>query len=323
MTGSVPTIAVLGGDEREHHIATALAQWGARVRVHGGAVMDPHAAYDRAKSARSAVAGADWVLCPYPGLADGSAIYAPAAGIPIRLDREVLAASAAQHGGLILGRANDAVRALCEDLDIDVFESKADSGLAVRTASAVSEALLALLIESTDRLLHEHLVVVVGFGSTGFAITQLLLALRCDVVVAARSKQDRERARQLGAVPIEYAERTTVMETSDLIINTVPHSEAVPLELGTSRTTARIFDIASPPGGMDHRALVGLGFDVNWMRGLGGLRAPVSMADAQLTYIQGLIGSGWAAGPARIPAVGSQLTIAPDQESHRIEGETK
>ena len=284
-----PVIAVLGGDEREHHIASELAAAGATVRAYGATVADAHTGYARPRTALGAVKDADWILCPYPGLGPRDEIYAPGAGTPVRLDRELLASSRADRGGLVLGRATPTVRAVCEDLGIPLHETKADSGLAVQAASAVSEALLAVLIESTDRLLRDHLFLVLGFGSTGFAVTQMLLALRCEVVVAARSKRDRERARQLGARPLDYAERIPVMETADVVINTVPDQDAVPSEVAASRTTARIFDIASPPGGMDHQALIGAGLDVHWVRGLGGLRAPVSMAEAQLSFIEGLV----------------------------------
>lgn len=282
-------VAVLGGDEREHHIANALSETGFDVRTFGGSVLDPHAGYRRARSRHDAVNGAEWVLCPYPGLTVSDEVYSPASDIPIRLDRDLLAASSAQRGGLVLGRASEQVRALCGDLGISVHETKADSGLVVQTATAVSEALIAVLVESTHRLLREHLFVVLGFGSTGLAITQLLLAMRCEVVVAARSRRDRERARQLGARPVPYADRIAVMETADIVVNTVPAPDAVPVSVGASRITARIFDIASPPGGMDHQALVGMGLDVNWVRGLGGLRAPVSMAQAQLEFFQELL----------------------------------
>lgn len=282
-------IAVLGGDEREHHIASALGDSGFDVRAYAGSVIDPHSRYRRARTAREAVSEVDWVLCPYPGLTVNDEIYSPAGDVPVRLNRDLLGAAAAQHGGLVLGRASEGVRALCGDLGIAVHETKADSGLVVKTATAVSEALIGVLVESTYRLLREHLFVVLGFGSTGLAITQLLLALRCEVVVAARSRRDRERARQLGAHPVAYAERIEVMETADIVINTVPAFDAVPVSVATSRITARIFDIASPPGGMDHQALIGAGLDVNWVRGLGGLRAPVSMAEAQLEFFQDLI----------------------------------
>src|SRR5690606_10159788 len=305
-------VAVLGGDEREHHIATALARGGRAVRTFGGAVLDPHARYRRCRSAREAVTGASWVLCPYPGLGLRDEVYAPASDIPVRLDRALLAASDARHGGLVLGRATETVRAACSDLGIAIHETKADSGLAVQTASAVSEAVLAVLIESTDRLLAEHMIVVLGFGSTGFAITRLLLAVRCEVVVAARSRRDRERARQLGARPVSYDERMAMIETADIVINTVPDVEAVPFSVTATRTTARIFDIASPPGGMDHQALIGAGLDVNWVRGLGGLRAPVSMAEAQLDFIAELM-SGEAQ-PAEAPGPSPHVG-----DGHRVE----
>lgn len=282
------TVAVLGGDEREHHIATALAESGRSVRTFGGAITDPQAPYRRSRSAREAVDGATWLLCPYPGLGVRDEIFAPGLDLPLRLDRSLLAESGARKGGLVLGRATESVRRVCDDLGIAIHETKGDSGLAVQTASAVAEAVLAVLIESTDRLLAEHLYLVVGFGSTGFAIAQTLLAMRCEVVVAARSRQDRERARQLGARPVHYDERLGLLETVDVVVNTVPDRDAVPPAAIETRTTARILDIASPPGGMDHQRLIGAGLDVTWVRGLGGLRAPVSMAEAQLELIEEL-----------------------------------
>jgi dipicolinate synthase subunit A len=285
-------VAVLGGDEREHHIAVGLSEIAMQVTTFGGSVLDPRAGYRRARTAREAVTDATWILCPYPGLTVCDELYSPASEVPIRLDRHLLGSSRAHDGGLILGRASDSVRALCSDLGIAIHETKADSGLVVKTATAVAEALVAILIESTHRLLREHLYVVVGFGSTGLAITQLLLAMRCEVVVAARSRRDRERARQLGARPVAYTERTVVMETADVVINTVPAADAVPATVAAGRITARIFDIASPPGGMDHQALIGAGLDVSWVRGLGGLRAPVSMAEAQLEFFGELLAAG-------------------------------
>ncbi|MBU8816576.1 dipicolinate synthase subunit DpsA [Mycolicibacterium goodii] len=283
------SVAVLGGDEREHHIASSLAETGCDVRTFGGVVVDPRASYRRARTARDAVSDAEWLLCPYPGLGVHDEIYAPASQVPIRLNRELLGASEAHRGGLVMGRAGQAVRDCCDDLGITIHETKADPGLAVQTATAVSEALISLLVESTDRVLREHLFLVMGFGATGFAITQLLLSMRCEVIVAARSKRDRARARQLGARPVAYRNRVGVMETADVVVNTVPSVDSVPLSVTTSRVTARIFDIASPPGGMDHQALVGAGLDVNWVRGLGGLRAPVSLAEALLEFVRDLV----------------------------------
>lgn len=283
------SIAVIGGDEREHFIATSLAVAGHPVRVFAGARSDSGADYERVRSVEAAARDAAWLICPYPGLGPRDEIYAPASPVPIHLDRDLLARSSVRSGGLILGRASATVRHICDDLGIAVHEAKADSALAVQTASAVSEALLPILVESTGRLLREHLFVVLGFGSTGFAITQMLLGLKCEVIVAARSKRDRERARQLGARPVDFDERISVMEAADIVINTVPDPISVPVETGESRTTAKFIDIASPPGGMDHQALLGMGLDVSWSRALAGLRAPTSMAEAELDFIEGVI----------------------------------
>lgn len=278
-------VAVLGGDEREHRVCALLVEQGYEVSSFGSGPSDQPPTYRLSRNLQSAVAGAAWIICPSPGLGQGDAVFAPAHHGIIRLSASVLAEAALSKGGLILGRTTPSLNAKALELGFSVFEMKEDLGLAVSNATAVGEAVLASLIENTKRLLREYEFLVIGFGATGFAITHALLAMHCPVTVAARSSQDRERARQIGAKVIDYAHRRDAFAKADIVINTVPNTKAVPTSIIEDLPGGRVIDIASPPGGMDHEFLLAQDYDVSWMRALAGMRAPISCANSQFEFI--------------------------------------
>jgi dipicolinate synthase subunit A len=280
------SIAVLGGDARELRIAERLQQLGHDVRLFG--VEDlPRPPVPLSATSHEAVAAATWVICPGPGI-DGDRLYAPFAAAPVLLDEPLLAASDVTRGGLILGRASATVRALQERMGFRVVETKDERHLAIANATSVSEGLLRLLIERTDRTLREHRIVVIGYGATGAAITDSLLGARCQPVVVARNKLALERARQVGAIPTPYDGRVGAMATADIVINTVPDTGAIPPEAFARLGSALVVDIASPPGGVDHEAARSAGVDLEWARGLGS-RAPRSSGDIRFRFIEDVL----------------------------------
>lgn len=279
-------VAVLGGDEREHRVCALLVEQGYDVSSFGSGPTDQPPTYRLSRDLHSAVSGASWIICPSPGLGDGDAVFAPAHHGVIRLSSAVLSEASLSKGGLILGRTTDTLNAKALDLGFQIFEMKEDLGLAVSNATAVGEAVLASLIENTKKILREYEFLVIGFGATGFAITHALLAMHCPVTVAARSNRDRERARQIGAKVVDYSHRRDAFEWTDIVINTVPDTRAVPTSIIEDLPGGRVLDIASPPGGMDHEYLLAQDYDARWMRALAGMRAPISCANSQFQFIE-------------------------------------
>lgn len=278
-------IAVLGGDAREAYIAGRLRERGFDVALYGAVLDGDRDAAEQATSAEAAVRGATWIVCPSPGLGEGDVVYAPASPAPITLDRALLSLSAAAAGGLVLGRATPGVREAAAALGIPIFEMKDDRALAKSNARSVAEAIVAILVGKTLRILPEHRIVVIGYGATGEALTRALLGLGCRVRVMARREASLADAASAGAEPTPFAERTDAMAEADIVVNTVPSVDAVPPEAYGVLHHAVVVDIASPPGGMDHDAARRAGVDVTWARGLAGGRAPHSAGDAQLAFI--------------------------------------
>jgi dipicolinate synthase subunit A len=279
-------VAVLGGDAREIYIAGQLCVQGHQVALYGGSG-DGDPRIERAVSAEEAVRGASWIVCPSPGLGAGDRVYAPGCTVPIILGGPLLAASRAAGGGLVLGRATPGVVSAARTAGVPLFEMKDDRSLAIANATAVAEALVALLVGKTERVLPEHRFLVLGYGATGAAVTDALLGLACRVGVAARRPEHLERARQRGAVVTAYPDRLQAMAETGVVLNTVPSPDAIPASAFPVLHSAIVVDIASPPGGIDHQAARDHGLDITWARGLAGARAPLSAGDAQLRFITG------------------------------------
>lgn len=285
--------AVLGGDRREYRIAQCLANDGHDVAIYGVDVPptagdDPVDAKIRhATTPAEAVAGAQWLVCPSPGLGPGDVVYAPSAPAPFALDEALLAQSDAANGGIVLGRVTPTLSALLERMSIVPHEMKDDRALAISNGTSVAEAVASLLIQQTDRILSEHRVAVIGYGATGAAITDVLLAMNATVTVVARDPASRARALQRGAdATCDYDARLDALATVDIAVNTVPDRAAVPASAFPALSSTLVVDIASPPGGLDHDAAKSAGVEVIWARGLAGARAPRTVGDTQFGLVR-------------------------------------
>lgn len=279
--------AILGGDARELRVAERLMEIGFEVRIFGLEKL-PNPPVSYSPSAEAAVDGAHWIIAPAPGI-NGDAIFSPFAGqSPILLVESLMAKAKLQEGGLILGRASKSVQEASEKLGFLVVESKDERHLAIANSTTVAEGLIRLLIEKTNRNLRDYKYVLTGYGATGVAITDLLLAMKCRVEVVTRNLMSQERAHQLGATITSWEQRVEAMKRAEIIINTAPDTETIPASAFSSLVGRIVFDIASPPGGLDHSAVEASGLNVVWARGLGN-RAPVSSGDIRFGFIKQIL----------------------------------
>lgn len=303
-------VAILGGDRRELRIAERLMADGHLVAMFGN---DGQSAMPVAwaSSAEQAVDEARWIVCPSPGLGSGDRVYAPNADVPIVLDRALLGRSMASAGGLVLGRATPTVTSVAAELRIRVFEMKDDRSLAIANATAVAEGILQLLIGVTDRILADHHILILGYGATGAALLDRLVALGCRVQVAARRPEMLERIRQCGGTPVDFPDRLSALASANVVINTVPTTEALPTDAFPLLDQHIVIDIASPPGGLDHQTAQSAGVTVTWARGLAGGRAPITAGDAQYGFLTRAMTAVATLPPPTLPSEPPGMPLAP------------
>lgn len=278
-------IAVLGGDEREREIARRAAATGATVTAYG--FPWPEGGIDGVRLARDpaeALRGAHYALLPIPGLAEDGSLFAPAAPAPIVPDGALLG-ELAEGAHLILGAADDRLRAAAEARGIGLCEYEHDRELMMLRAPAIVEGALRHAIELTDVTIHAAPVAVVGFGNVGAALARTLLAVGARVTVAARNPVQRASAYALGARPATLEELPALAPELAMVFSTAPAPVVGRDVLERLPRGALVMDLAAPPGGVDLDAARALGHRALWARGLG-RRAPVTVGASQWAGIR-------------------------------------
>jgi dipicolinate synthase subunit A len=279
-----PLIAVVGGDRREDHLVSCLRASGHRVLSYGRA-----ASADGA-TAVDAVRDVDWLVCPTPGLSPDGALYAPFHDRPIVLTELLEHGRRLPIGGVVLGVATDEVRRVAAARAIVLHQVADNEDVRCRFAESTAEGVVGTIITSTDRLLPQLRVLVLGTGRTAAAIARLLRAWNVPTASAGRREAGLARMAALGVEAVPYSARVRAIAAADVVVTTVPAPDAVPVEALAACAGKLVIDIASPPGGMDHDAARASGADVRWLRGVAGRRAPVSSGEALYEMVRSLVG---------------------------------
>jgi len=273
-------IAIVGGDERECEIARLAAETGATVRAYGFPFLDGGIpGVTHAASAAEAMRDADYVLFPIPGLAADGALYAPGAGETIVPDEELLSLLA-DGAHIILGTADERLRAAAAATGVELHEYESDTELMLLRAPAIVEGALAAAIESSDVTIHANEVGVVGQGNIGSLLTRALAALGAQVHVFARNPAQRAAAYATGATPHALEELKETAPRLAILYSTVPAPVVTREVLERMVPGSVVIDLAAPPGGVDLDAADDLGLRGIWARGLG-RRAPVTVGASQ------------------------------------------
>jgi dipicolinate synthase subunit A len=278
-------IAIVGGDRREQEIARLAATTGAEVRVYG--FPWPERGIKGVKhvsDAAVALNGANIALFPIPGMSAEGALFAPGAAAPIVPDRAMLANMRAP-AHIILGWANDALKAHCQALSIELHEYEWDVELMLLRGPAIVEGMIRVVIENTDITIHKSRVCVVGQGTIGSLVTRYMIVLGAYTHVAARNAVQRAAAHAAGAEthPLEAVE--VLAPSLDTIISTVPAPIVGRQVLQRLPSHALLVDLAAPPGSIDRDAAKELGLRFVWARGMGS-RAPVTVGASQWSGIK-------------------------------------
>ena len=272
-------IAVVGGDEREQEIARLAAAEGAAVTAYGFPCPEPIAGVELAADAAAAMRGASYALFPIPGIAADGSLFAPSAAEPILPD-EALLGVLAPGAQVILGAADDKLRAAADAAGVTLHEYEHDVELMLLRGPAIVEGALQQAIANTRVTIHEADVVVVGHGTIGALLTRTLVALGARVTVVARTPVQRAAARAAGAAAVPLEGLRDVAARAAMLFSTVPAAVVERETLGGMRRGSLVMDLAAPPGGVDLAAATELGLVAVWARGLG-RRAPVTVGASQ------------------------------------------
>ena len=280
-------IAVIGGDRRQVYLAQILAERGCRVTVCGLCESVRDERIRETAALKEALEGADAVAAPVPLLRDGritGAYAAPNMNVETLFER--MPGTAAFFAGNIPGD----VRARAEERGAKVYDMMQDELTAVRNAVAAAEGAAAEAVMRSPVTLTKSRCLVLGYGRCGRALTHLLKAFVCRVLVLEKDSVKSAEACVLadGIVSVDALEDAA--GDADFIFNTVPEMILTEKLLRRVKKRTWILDLASAPGGVDYGEAKRLSVNAVLLPGLPGRYAPYSSAEILADYIEERIG---------------------------------
>jgi dipicolinate synthase subunit A len=266
-------VAVLGGDERMLEIMRLARSAGAKVTPFATAPGSEQASgQPLADSLRAAVADADMIICPIPGLGPDESLWTPNFADPVLLNAEDL--EHARPGcRLFLGRVTPGITAACEQAGVVPVPHGDDDVEALLHAIPTAEGAVYNAIALSDITLMGSRCLCTGFGRVGQSMALLLRGMGADVTLCARNESQRARAVGFGLRALPLEDLGVQIASADFCFQSAPGLDGYVLDrevLAQANPEIVIIELASPPSGTDLGACEELGLVATWARGQAG-----------------------------------------------------
>lgn len=163
--------------------------------------------------------------------------------------------------------------------DIKVIKFFDDEILAMQNAYLTAEGTLALIIDNTLESIKNSNILVLGYGRLGKTITKLLKDNNVNVYVATNPTDEQAQATVVANYVCDIKSCKKHMPYFSAIVNTIPAKVLCREELALVNKNCLIVDLASKPGGVDHKAACELNIKTLHALGVPGKTAPKTAAE--------------------------------------------
>lgn len=233
-------LLVLGGDIRLHYTAERLKQ---KYEVYTYGVSELDMLPDEP---------CDAAVLGLPASRDGINISAPLCRDPVSF---TVLKKLVKCGGIVIGgMISPAIRKFCAENGFFCEDHYCDEAVMLRNAVPSAEGALAVGINATPEQMLGQKVLILGFGRIASQLAVYLTAMGCEVIVAARSREKRAKARMLGCRAVGFDALGNILPEVTLIYNTVPCAVIGEDELAVFDDEAVYVELASVSG-IDSEAL--------------------------------------------------------------------
>lgn len=233
-------LLVLGGDIRLHYTAERLKQ---KYEVYTYGVSELDMLPDEP---------CDAAVLGLPASRDGINISAPLCRDPVSFN---VLKKFVKCGGIVIGgMISPAIRKFCAENGFFCEDHYCDEAVMLRNAVPSAEGALAVGINATPEQMLGQKVLILGFGRIASQLAVYLTAMGCEVIVAARSREKRAKARMLGCRAVGFDVLGNILPEVTLIYNTVPCAVIGEDELAVFDDEAVYVELASVSG-IDSEAL--------------------------------------------------------------------
>lgn len=281
-------IAVLGGDDREIILISELVKMGATV-VTAGIPRDRicHGAFS-VNTVEDACKESEIVILPLPGTNPEGMIRAVYTDEKMYLTEPAIS-SLAPNALVLIGSARPFLKQWAQKYNFTLLEVVEMDELAIFNSIPTAEGAIQIAMEETPITIHGSHTCVIGFGRVAITLARTLKALGAQVTVVARDEGQLARAYEMGCTRADYAELRDIMNTCDIVYNTVPSMVLDRNVLKYANPNIVIIDLATQPGGTDFEAANAFGLKAILAPGLPGKVAPVSAGNMLADVIPRLI----------------------------------
>lgn len=227
-------LLVLGGDIRLHYTAERLKQ---KYEVYTYGVSELDMLPDEP---------CDAAVLGLPASRDGINISAPLCREPVPFS---VLKKLVKCGGIVIGgMISPAIRKFCAENGFFCEDHYCDEAVMLRNAVPSAEGALAVGINATPEQMLGQKVLILGFGRIASQLAVYLTAMGCEVIVAARSREKRAKARMLGCRAVGFDVLGNILPEVTLIYNTVPCAVIGEDELAVFDDEAVYVELASVSG---------------------------------------------------------------------------
>ncbi|MBP3426983.1 MAG: NAD(P)-binding domain-containing protein [Clostridia bacterium] len=250
-----------------------LIAFGGDERMQGALAAARHAGHETAQitSREQEMGGADAVLLPWPQSFAGDALYGGS------MSREEALARIPPCRAVLAGAGvRDEELPQCAR----VVRPGEDEIFLLRNAVLTAEGAIFSAMQRMEGPIAGSCALITGFGRIGRALAQRLAAMEAFVIVCARNEDQMRAAHAMGAHPVPLAEIASACAQADFVMNTVPAHVLGAQALARLAGRAKVFELASPPYGMDVSCAVRMGVELVMESGVPGRYAPGAAGEA-------------------------------------------
>lgn len=191
----------------------------------------------------------DVVILPVPVSHDGVYLYSNNKEVKIELDLIINSMTKAQL--FIAGCISGELKAVLKEKSIEYFDFYESEELVLENAFLTAQGALRLLLENTTEYVKNKKMLITGYGRVAKATAAIMKDNGLDVYICVRSAAQKAEAHCLGYKTLFFDELDCVMHIFDFVINTVPCNIFSETLLSTLYKTAKYFELASVPYGID------------------------------------------------------------------------
>ncbi len=280
-------LLLIGGDLRQLHAGDALSENNYKISYFA---LDT---YRDGSDLTSALNKADAVLLPVPVMR-GEYMNFPLSDIkmtPRSLAGEII--NGINRNTVIFGgKFPPDMKTAFVNNGVKYFDLCESDTFNYLNAVPTAEGAIALSMGNTPVTVDGSKSLVLGYGRIGKCLSRRLHALGSAVTVAARKEKDRAEAMSDGMTASDYPSLPSVINSFDMVFNTVPTTVLTEEMLSRLRDGVPVIELASKPGGIDPVGAIRHGTRVISAQSLPGRVAPVTAGRIIAKCILGIMSGG-------------------------------